>query len=62
MNLPEPRMNNNCIQLTDDTHSIAFPWAEGDLVVSMEGLSFFSGQGSATQFYYSAQKGILNSS
>ena len=24
-NLPETRMNNNCVRLTNDTHTIAFP-------------------------------------
>ena len=50
MNLPETRMNN-CVQLTNDIHSIAFPWAKSDLVVSLEGLSFFSGQGIAARLY-----------
>ena len=49
--LPETRMNNNCVQLTNDTHSIAFPWAKSDLVISLEGLSFFSGQGIAARLY-----------
>ena len=44
-------MNNNCVQLTNDTHSIAFPWAKSDLVISLEGLSFFSGQGIAARLY-----------